>query len=110
MSPRRSGPEHPKSGTDRSHEADAARNRLVRALRSADLDDSAPLDDNRTALMGRLMRHSNDDAATTALVALDRFTAAVRADAHSGAPDRLLRQGRSGTGAVRRRLHRGGSE
>jgi hypothetical protein len=117
MRSRRSVPEHATAGTDSGRDAGAERSRLVTALRGADLDtspldsplDASALDDTRTVLMARLMRHSNDFAATTALKALDTFTAATRANAVAATPDRVLRQGQSGTRTARRWLHLGGA-
>jgi hypothetical protein len=109
MTSRRSAPEHATPGHGSGHDVGEARSRLTTALRGAALDDTATIDHNRTVLMARLMRHSDDFPATKALQALDRFTAESRADAQAGAPDRVLRQGQSGTRTARRWLHLGGN-
>jgi len=107
----------------RTHErAVEDRGRLVTALRGADLGAAATvlagadtastvlaLDDARNVLLLRLLRRSNDFGATTALKALDTFTADSRADDPSGAPGRLARQGQAGTQSARRWLHLGGA-
>jgi hypothetical protein len=121
MTSRRNAPENAPRGRERSEE----RARLAAAFRGAgaDLEDAATLvgqcddpallvdglDDARTVLFARLYRHSNDFSATTALKALDTFSAGVRADAPSSAPERLRRQGQPGTEAARRWLHLGGA-
>jgi hypothetical protein len=56
-----------------------------------------------------LTYHSNDFRATTALKALDTFTAELRADDPSDAPERLRREGQPGTATARRWLHLGGA-
>jgi len=51
----------------------------------------------RSMLLDRLSRHSNDFAATTALKALNTYTAAERSDALSGSPGPVRAAGLSGT-------------
>ena len=110
MRSRRSVPAAAIADPERTH-AGEERRRLVAAFRGAALDDTAVdrLDETRSVLMGRLMRHSDDFTATSALKALDTFTADARTHAHSGAPDRLRHQGQSGTDTARRWLHLGGA-
>jgi hypothetical protein len=67
------------------------------------------VDDTRTVLLTRLYRRSGDFAATTALKALDTFTAGVRADTPSSAPDRLRCEGLSYSERARRWLHISGA-
>jgi len=59
------------------------------------------LDAARHLLIDRLSRHSNDFAATTALQALNTYSAALRADAPSDAPRRLRTAGLSGVDRLR---------
>jgi hypothetical protein len=80
------------------------------AARFAAHDDETPdgldrVENTRTVLLGRLYRRSGDFAATTALKALDTFSAGVRADTPSGTPERLRRGGLSGTERTRGWLH-----
>ena len=60
------------------------------------------LDEARDVLIDRLSRHSNDFAATTALQALNTYSAGQRADAPSDAPRRLRTAGLSGVDRMRR--------
>ena len=118
MNVRRPAPEYaPTSEANRDRRA-----RLVVALHNAgpDLDAGAArfaaledettgdvdrVDETRTVLLARLYRRSSDFAATTALKALDTYSAGVRADAPSSAPERLRRAGLSSSDRTRRRLH-----
>jgi hypothetical protein len=84
------------------------RDRLDVALRAADLDPRR-LDDARRSLLARLSAHSNDFAATTALQALNTFSAGQRADEHSDAPAHLRDSGLSGIDRLRRSTRTGGS-
>ena len=84
------------------------------AARFAAHDDETPggldrVDDTRTVLLARLYRRSGDFTATTALKALDTFSAGVRADTRSSTPERLRRGGLSGNERARRWLHVGGT-
>jgi hypothetical protein len=82
--------------------ADQERIGLAVALRAAGLavDD---LDEARALLLGRLSRHSDDFAATTALQALNTFSAGQRSDAHPAAPQHLRDAGLS---SIERMRHR----
>ena len=73
---------------------------LDRALDAAAVA-TGDLDVARRVLLDRLFRHSNDFAATTALRALNTFSAEQHADALSAAPRRLRTAGLSGVDRLR---------
>ena len=84
------------------------------ATRFATHDDETPdgvdrVDNTRSALLARLYRRPGDFAATTALKALDTFSAGVRADTPSSTPERLRRGGLSGNERARRWFHVSGT-
>jgi hypothetical protein len=60
------------------------------------------LDAARRVLLDRLSRHSNDFAATTALQALDTYSAEQHADTASDAPAIVRTAGLSGVDRMRR--------
>jgi len=62
---------------------------------------TADLDAARSVLLDRLSRHSDDFAATTALQALNTYTADERADALSDAPSPVRTAGLSGVDRLR---------
>jgi hypothetical protein len=78
------------------------RARLDVALRAAAVDADS-LDATRTVLLARLFRRPDDFAATSALQALNAFTAGQRADARSDAPAQLRAAGLSSLERLRRR-------
>ncbi len=77
------------------------RERLDAALRAAGVDDD--LDATRRVLLERLSRHPDDFAATTALQALNVYSAGQLTDAPSDAPTRLRDAGLSALARMRRR-------
>jgi hypothetical protein len=89
----------PARGSDAGREE---RRRLDAALRAAaiDVDD---LGAARALLLARLSRRSDDFAATTALQALNTFTAGQRNDDPSDAPAHLRDAGLSSLQRMRRR-------
>lgn len=64
--------------------------------------DAEDIDAARWVLHDRLARHSDDFAATTALQALNSYSAGRRADAASDAPRRVRNAGLSSVQRVRR--------
>ena len=84
----------PHIGRDEEHQ-------LEIALRGASVS-ADDLDAARRVLLGRLSRRSDDFAATTALQALNTYSAGHRLDAPSDAPARVQRAGLSGLQRWRR--------
>jgi hypothetical protein len=79
------------------------RDRLDAALRAAAVDADDLDATNRRLLLTRLFRHPDDFAATTALQALNVFSAGQLTDAPSDAPARLRDAGLSSLERLRRR-------
>ena len=84
----------PHIGRDEQHQ-------LEIALRGASVS-ADDLDAARRVLLGRLSRRSDDFAATTALQALNTYSAGQRLDAPSDAPARVQRAGLSSVQHMRR--------
>jgi len=78
------------------------RDQLDAALRAAGVD-ADDLDATRRVLLERLSRHPDDFASTTALQALNVFSAGQLTDAPSDAPARLRDAGLSALARMRRR-------
>lgn len=99
----RSSPRRVRSSAAGSDE----RHRLDRALRAATLDPD-DLEGAQTRLLARLFRRSDDFTATTALQALNTFSAGRRADDCSDAPEHLRIGGLSSLERMRHRIRANG--